>query len=70
MAIKFRTLGINNGLIAIEKRCGFCRRKHLTEFPLDDLHLRSRMTSLCDVCESQLEEARKSFPELRHITGR
>jgi hypothetical protein len=63
--IAFETIGMSRGLVCIRKRCGFCRQKHLVEFPLDDLHLPRRMTSLCDRCRLQAEQAKQRFPQLR-----
>lgn len=63
--IRFRKLGLRDGLITIQKRCGFCRRRHIVEFPLDDLHVRRRMTSLCERCALELEQMLDHFPELR-----
>ena len=63
--IKYETIGMNRGLICIRKRCGFCRRKHLVEFPVDDLHLPRRMGSLCDRCSTQVEQASQRLTKLR-----
>jgi len=62
---QFRQIAVKAGLICIEKRCGFCRRKHIVEFPLDDLHVVRRMNSFCDRCEVELEEALRQHPTLR-----
>lgn len=62
---QFRHIGLNAGLICIEKRCGFCRRRHIVEFPLDDLHVARRMNRFCARCEAELEEALQRHPSLR-----
>jgi hypothetical protein len=62
---KFRHIGLNAGLICIEKLCGFCRRRHIVEFPLDDLHVARRMNSFCARCDAELEEALQRNPSLR-----
>jgi hypothetical protein len=63
--VKFRRIGLHAGLICIEKRCGFCRGKHIVEFPLDDLHVKRRMNSFCYRCEAELKDALDRHPGLR-----
>jgi hypothetical protein len=67
---RFRMIAVDRGIVRIEKRCGFCQRKHVVEFPRDDLGVPRRMNSFCDRCEVELETFLKSHPILRPRRGR
>ena len=62
---RFRMIAVHRGIVRIEKRCGFCQRKHVVEFPRDDLGVPRRMNSFCDRCEAELETFLKKHPDLR-----
>lgn len=59
---KYSVLSLSNGIVKIKKPCGYCEKKHIAEFPVDDLFVKRRMCSLCKKCEDELEEVRKKYP--------
>ena len=61
----YHVIGRRSGMVCIAKRCGFCRRKHVVEFPLDDLGVKRRMESFCDRCEEELRIFLEKHPEFR-----
>ena len=62
--LKYSVISLMNGIVKIKKPCGYCEKKHVVEFPVDDLFVRRRMCSLCDNCEQQIEEIKKKHPGL------
>jgi hypothetical protein len=62
--LKYSVISLINGIVKIRKPCGYCGKKHASQFPVDDLLVKRRMCSLCDICFQQLEQVRKKHPGL------
>jgi hypothetical protein len=63
--LKYSVISLLNGIVKIKKPCGYCEKKHVVEFPVDDLLVKRRMCSLCKICKQQMEEIKKKYPDLR-----
>jgi hypothetical protein len=61
---KYSVVSLVNGIVKIRKPCGYCEKRHYSEFPVDDLLVKRRMHSLCDICQEQLEEVKKKYPDI------
>lgn len=61
---RYSVLSLANGMITIRKPCGYCDKRHATKFPVDDMFVKRRMHSLCDICQAQLEEVKKKYPDI------
>lgn len=62
---RFEVLKIQGGIAAVRKRCPWCKRRHIAEFPADDLLVRRRHAQFCDPCQSGLDTALAKYPWLR-----
>lgn len=62
--LRYSVISLLKGIVKIKKPCGYCEKKHVVEFPVDDLLVKRRMCSLCEKCEKQIEEIKKKHPRL------
>jgi hypothetical protein len=61
---RYSVISLECGIVKIRKPCGYCEKKHVVQFPVDDLFVKRRMNSLCNSCEEQLEQIRKKYPNI------
>lgn len=64
MPKKYLVVKVVNGIAKVKHKCWFCRKKHVLDYPLDDLGMKSKVDALCSDCASGLEKFKKNNPEV------
>lgn len=62
---RFTVLKIQGGIARIRKRCPWCERKHVAQFPADDILVAKRHARFCKKCDRDVQRALDDHPWLR-----